>query len=257
MGKANYDVPAVRTAIRLLEVLGTSRHPLGVSDIARAIDSNKNMTYRLLSTLQDEGWITAEEPGPRYRMTLVPFQVTSQPLATLDLRTAAAGPMLELWEELGESLYLGILDNDSVLYLEHLDSRQNLRIAGRVGGRYPLHCTGPGKMLLAHAGEKHIKRIAKSGLEAFTEGTITTAAALETELATIRKRGWSVDREEYGRGLLCFAAPIRDYSGTVIGTLGTSVTTLSHTVEDLVNEIGPKVLTTARAISTNMGWSKC
>lgn len=253
MTKASYDVPAVRHAIRLLEVLGGSRHPLGVSEIARAIDSNKNMTYRLLSTLQDEGWVAAEEPGPGYRMTLVPFQVASRPLANMDLRTAAQPPMRELGEELGESTYLGILDDDAVLYIEHLDSRQDVRIAGRIGGRYPLHCTAPGKVLLAHAGEKHLAKIAEAGLERFTDNTLCDPAALAADLVAVRERGWALDNEEYGRGLLCFAAPIADHSHDVIGTVGISVTTLSHTLEELSNELGPKIIAAAHAISRRMG----
>jgi len=253
MTKASYDVPAVRHAIRLLEVLGDSRHPLGVSEIARAIGSNKNMTYRLLSTLQDEGWVAAEEPGPGYRMTLVPFQMASRPLANMDLRSAAQPPMRELWEELGESTYLGILDDDAVLYIEHLDSRQNIRIAGRVGGRYPLHCTAPGKVLLAHAGEKYSAKIAAAGLERFTDNTLCAPAALAADLARVRERGWALDNEEYGRGLLCLAAPIADHSQEVVGTVGISVTMLSHTVAELVDELGPKILSTAHAISRRIG----
>jgi DNA-binding IclR family transcriptional regulator len=253
MAKPSYDVPAVRHAIRLLEVLGDSRQPLGVSEITRAIGSNKNMIYRLLSTLQDEGWVAAEEPGPVYRMTLVPFEVASRPLATMDLRTAAQPPMRELWEELGESTYLGILDDDAVLYIEHLDSRRNVRIAGRVGGRYPLHCTAPGKLLLAHAGTKQRARTIANGLQCFTENTLCDPDELAADLETIHQRGWALDNEEYGRGLLCFAAPIRDHSNDVVGAVGISVTTIAHTVQGLTDELGPKIIATANAISRRMG----
>jgi len=78
-------------------------------------------------------------------------------------------------------------------------------------------------------------------------------SALEADLAVIRERGWALDNEEYGRGLLCLAAAIRDHSGTVVGTVGISVTVLSHTLEDLVHGIGPRVIAATQAISRSMG----
>ena len=255
MSKPNYDVPAVRKAIRLFEVLSAARNPMGLSEIARAIDANKNMTFRLLTTLQDEGWVGAVQPGPQYRMTLAPFEVASRTVGQMTLKTAAAGPMRELWDEIGESLYLGILHEDTVLYIEHLDSRQDVRIAGAIGGRYPLHCAAAGKVLLAQAGDGLLNKLVAAGLERFTENTRCDPDDLRAELASVRERGWALDNEEYGRGILCFAAPISDHAGKVVGSVGTSVTTLAYTKERLVDELGPKVLTTARLISQNMGSS--
>ena len=63
MAKASYDVPAVRKAIRLLEVLCDSPRAMGVSELAQKLDLNKNMVFRLLRTLCEEGWVTQEE-GP-------------------------------------------------------------------------------------------------------------------------------------------------------------------------------------------------
>ncbi|OGV64654.1 MAG: hypothetical protein A3K19_29980 [Lentisphaerae bacterium RIFOXYB12_FULL_65_16] len=251
--KATYDVPAVRTAVRLLEVLGAAPRPLGVSDLAREVGTNKNMTYRLLATLQRQGWVAAEEPGPKYRMTLVPFKIASQPVRRMDVRDAALAPMHELHDDLGESLYLGILDDDAVLYIEHLDSRQNVRIAGRIGGRYPLHCSAPGKVLLAFADNGLFDRLAAKGFEPFTDATLCDPDLLRRELQTIREHGWALDNEEFGRGLLCFAAPLRDHSGAVVGAIGTSVTTISHTVFDLTQDIGPRVLAVAAAVSQCLG----
>jgi len=253
MGKPNYDVPAVRKAIRLFEVLSDARRPMGLSEIARAIDANKNMTFRLLTTLQDEGWVAAVQPGPQYRLTLAPFEVGSRAVGQMTLKTAAAGPMRELWDEIGESLYLGILYEDTVLYIEHLDSRQDVRIAGTIGGRYPLHCAAPGKVLLAYAGDDLFTRLTETGLERFTENTLCDPDELRTDLAAVRKRGWALDNEEYGRGILCFAAPVFDHADTVVGAVGTSVTTLAYTAERLVDELGPRILTTAELTSRNLG----
>ena len=251
--KPKYDAPAVRSALRILEVLCSAGEPLGVSEISRAIHENKSMTYRLLATLRDEGWVAAEEPGPRYRVTLVPFQVVSQAIRGLDIRTAAAGPLRALWDELGESVYLAVRHEDMALYIEHLDSRQNVRIAGMLGGRYPLHCTAPGKVLLAHAGPAFFEQLVTKGLERLTENTLTSPDALEEDLASVRRCGWALDNEEFGRGILCFAVPIFDHTGNVVAAIGTSVSTVAQSKQTLIDLLGPRIIAAGLATSQRLG----
>jgi len=251
--KPKYDAPAVRAAVRILEVLCAAGEPLGVSEISRAIDQNKSLTYRLLSTLRDEGWVAAEEPGPRYRVTLAPFKVFSQAVRGMDIRTAAAGPLRALWDEWGESVYVAVLHEDASLYIDHIDSRQSVRIAGMLGGSYPLHCTAPGKVLLAHGGAALFQRVCKRGLTRATENTLTAPKTLERDLLEIRRQGWAADNEEFGRGILCFAASVFDHHGACVAAMGTSVTTIGRTIDDVIHQIGPSVLHAAQEASRLLG----
>ncbi len=252
MAKASYDAPAVRHATRLFALLCHSPVGLGVSEIAQQLGINKNLAFRLLTTLREEGWISADEPGPKYRPTLHPFALASQPVQRLTVRTAAAEPLRQLWTKHGESTYLGIRYEDTVLYLEHFDCTKSVRIAGMVGGRYPLHCTAPGKALLAFATERI--SLSNMHLEKFTANTLTAPADLERELEAIRQRGYALDNEEFGRGLLCLAAPIFDHEGQVFASLGCSVTTITYTLEKLATQLGPDILAAAREASHRLGF---
>ncbi len=255
MAQTSYDVPAVRKAIRLIELLCESEHPLGVSEIGHRLDLNKNMVFRLLRTLQEEGWIIQENGGaPKYRMSLRPFHHASKPVSRTNLRVAANEPIRELWQDTGESTYLGVLDGDRTLFLEHLDATGNIRLSAQVGGRYAMHCAAPGKVLLAHADEALLKKLAKKGFERQTRRTICDLPALQKALDEVIRQGYALDLEEYADGLLCFAAPIHDYKERVIGTVGQSVLTLHYTPERLVEELGPNICDTARKISLAMGY---
>src|SRR5947207_1089945 len=59
-------------------------------------------------------------------------------------------------------------------------------------------------------------------LERRTDKTITSEAALRTDLATVRARGYAVTDEELEPGLIAVAAPIRGYDGAVIAALSVS-----------------------------------
>jgi IclR family acetate operon transcriptional repressor len=247
-----YHVPALHTGLDLIRLLADAAQPLTLSAIAQAIGTNKNMATRLLATLAAEGWVQAEAPGPRYRLTLAPFAVASKAAQRLPLRAVGQEPLRRLWESTGQSVYLGRLEGDQVLYLDHLDGTGAVRVAGRTGGLYPLHCTAPGKALLAWAGPELAARLAAAGLKRFTASTLD-AAGLAAELATIRRVGYALDREEYARGIICAAAPVRDASGQAVGAIGTSVTTLEFDLERLERDLLPPVIATAAEISRRLG----
>lgn len=164
--------------------------------------------------------------------------------------------MEALWQETGESIYLGIRMNQHVLYLEHLDTTGPVKIAGQAGGQYPLHCSAPGKVLLAFAEESVVQELITTGLKRYTEKTLTDAKRLRTELARVHAQGFAVDNEEYGRGLICYAAPIRDSSGKVIGTIGASATTIFYDLAAFTRQVGEKINRTAAEISKRLGYEE-
>ncbi len=251
--KTQYDVPAVSKAIKLLNLLCQSDEALGVSEISRAIDLNKNMVFRLLCTLTAEGWVAQENGEPRYRITLRPFHVTSQPVRRMRLKDVATVPLNKLWRATGESTYLAILDEEHALYLEHLDGTHNVHIAAAVGGRYPLHCAAPGKVLLAYQPEDVFDRLARAGFARMTPNTLCDPDALRAHLAEVRRQGWAPDNEEFGRGILCFAAPIFDHRDTMVGAIGLSVISVNYTIEMVIGTLGPHVLAAAGEISRLLG----
>jgi len=251
---ARYDVPAVRQVLQLLELLCESEQPLGVSQIGQALRMNKSMVFRLLQTLLKGGWVVRNEDRQTYQMGLRPFHYVSKPVGRMNLLVAANGPVRALWQATGESTYLGILDGDKVLYLEHLNATGTVQIAGKVGGRYTLHCSAPGKVLLAHAGEDLLNQLVQRGLERQTRHTICQPVRLRNHLKEVARQGYGVDVEEYAEGCICYAAPIRNYTGNVVAVVGLSVLTLYYTFERMCRELGPKVHEAARAISLALGY---
>ena len=254
--KSNYDVPAANKAIRLIEFLCESPNSLGVSDISKALGINKNMVFRLLHTLEKCDWVIRELEGTKYRIGLRPFHYASKPVSRMNLKTAAAEPLQELWSKTGESTYLGILDEDKVLYLDHLDATRNVKIAGVVGGRYDLHGSAPGKVLMAYADDDVLDNLLSKKLPQLTSHTITDPARLRKHLAQIRKDGFATDFQETADGGLCFAVPIYNYNNKVIGTVGVSVLMLHYTMDEVKEKLGPHIIKAGKKISIAMGYSQ-
>ncbi|HEY3379167.1 MAG TPA: IclR family transcriptional regulator [Armatimonadota bacterium] len=255
MADTSYDVPAVRKAIGLLTLLSQTETPLGVSEVSRALGINKNMAFRLLATLRDEGWVLPVTDEPKYRLSLRPFQVASQSVARMQLGTAAEAPLRALWQDTGESCYLGTLYDDQALFVAHLDGTGAVKIAGRVGGCYPLQCAAAGTVLLAYGGAALFTRVTAHGLQRFTAQTLADPTSLRADLDAITARGWALDNEEHGRGIICAAAPVFDHQSLVIGAVGVSVTTISYTAEDVLAQLVPRVCAASAAISRVLGYA--
>ncbi|MDR2704922.1 MAG: IclR family transcriptional regulator [Planctomycetaceae bacterium] len=249
-----YNVPGFNKGIKLIELLSESNRSLGLTEVSNLLGLNQHMTLRLLQTLVHEGWVIEEEIGPKYRLSLKPFCITSKPLIRNDLLQVATEPIRQMYNKIGESTSLGILDDNRVLYVLHFNGTRPISIIGRVGNRYLLQCAAAGKVLLAHADEALVDRLVTEGLEALTPHSKITREAIMEDRAKTLKQGFALDEEEYAKGLICFAAPIYDYSGQVVAALNVSVLLLHYSMEEFVEKIGSKVLETSQTISVALGY---
>ena len=246
--------PAVEASVKVITFLAECEQEIGISEISRGTGINKNMVFRILNTLENEGWVYCN--GQKYSLTLLLFGLASKPIARLSLNTAATPVLYDLLSKTGESTYLGILKDDKVLYIQHLDGIKDVRVAGRLGGEYDLYCSAPGKVLLAYADDDFIEEYTSRVLEKRTANSITEKSALLKELESIRKNGYAIDKEEFGNGITCVAAPIFDYTGKVVGCVGNSACTINHDSQSIINRLLPHVSKAAKEISMRLGDKK-
>ncbi|HOX32295.1 MAG TPA: IclR family transcriptional regulator C-terminal domain-containing protein [Spirochaetales bacterium] len=214
-------VNAAARAFAILERLADQRS-VGLEELSREVGLAKPTVYRFLLTLQELGY-ARRAPDERWAMTLKSFRVGSRALDHLDLYEAARPVAAELAEALGETIHMGVLEEDSAVYVLKIESRYTIRMHSRVGRRVPLHCTSIGKCLLAFGAPEAAEELVRaSKLVAFTPGTITRREAFLAELGLVRKRGYALDREEHEEGIRCIGAPVLDCDGLAVAALSAS-----------------------------------
>lgn len=255
MSEKTYHVPAVEKAVKIIQALCESNTPLNLTQIAKTAETNNNMAYRILRTLQAQNWVIQEQPGPTYRMSLRPFHYASMPASRTNLMMASSKPINDFWTEYGECCFLGVLDGDRVLYLEALEQVSGpVKVSVNQGGRYVMHTAAPGKVLLAYNQETTEKLLAQ-GLERFTENTICDPTEFKKELAITLERGYALDDEEGARGLICMAVPIFNFENEVVGSFGISVLTANYkNIDEMLRILGDKVKAVGEEISTSLGY---
>lgn len=227
---------------------------MSLAEIAKESGLAKSTAHGLLATLKDFRYVEQTAFDGKYRLGIRLFEVGSVVANSWDVRRVAAPHIEGLVEELGETVHLAVLDEDRVLYIDKRESRRSIRIVSQVGLRLHAHCSGVGKVLLAHLPADELRRIVAScGLPRYTKNTITDPARLDEELALVRRRGYAVDNEEIMDGLRCVAAPIRDHTGKVCAAISVSgpVARLAQERFELAVSL---VTQTASAISGALGF---
>jgi DNA-binding IclR family transcriptional regulator len=213
-------VRSVDRAASLLLALGDSAGEAGVTELARRLGLHKSTASRLLATLQRRGLVEQDEETGKYRLGLVVIRLAERAERTLDLRAIAWSELERLARATRETVSLGIVDGDAYLTVAQVDGPNMVAYPDWTGRKTPLHCTASGKVLLAGMAERDVLRIARSGLAAHTERTITTLETLMEELAKVRRRGFATSFSEWIAGTNAIAVPVVDARGRVFASIG-------------------------------------
>ena len=115
----------------------------------------------------------------------------------------------------------------------------------------PCHCTAAGKALLAWRDEWR-EAVLGQPLASFTERTNVGPQSLRRELARTVARGYSVEDREYEPATRGLAAPVFSDTGEAVAALAV-VAPVERLQADRYNEVGAAVMSTAAALSADLG----
>jgi DNA-binding IclR family transcriptional regulator len=210
MGTELSPVKSAERTVHILETLAASPTKLTLSQIQERMGYPRSSLHALIRTLRELKWVESDEAGSAFGVG--PHALLSG-TAYLDRDPAlpfAHEALEDLRAEVGYTVHYARRDDGSVLYLASRDARESKHTVSRVGRKLPAHLTALGQALLAQLTTDEVDKILPPELERFTDQTITSRAALHSELDAVRERGWAVEREQGTRGVACVAAAV-DY----------------------------------------------
>ncbi len=250
---ANNYIAVIERMMRVLETFEGERD-VKLATLAARSKLVKSSVYRILFTLERLGYVEKREDG-RYSITSRLSRLGGQIRRQSDLPALAEPFMLDLVRNFQETINLGVLDGQEVLYIRVLESPHTFRLAAHAGIRSPLHSTALGKSLLATLPEPELlKVLTRYRFDRCTKNTICEAAQFMRELGRVRRRGYAVDNMEDSEGARCLAAPIFDGDGRGIAALSISgPASRVHRARD--PEITGALIAVCRRISQLLGYS--
>lgn len=225
--------PSVTSRVlSILACFDEDHRALSLSEISRGSGLPLSTTHRLLGEL--ESWRAVERRGDSsYVVGRRIWQLGMLANIQRELREIALLPMQDLYEATRENVHLAVRQDTTALYVERIYGKDSVSVVSRVGRPLPLHATGVGKVLLAHA-PRPVLQFCMENLQPVTRYTITEPPRMAKELAAVRSNGYARAIEEMTLGAFAIAVPVHDGSGDVVAALGLVTSTRRRDLEKFI-----------------------
>lgn len=248
------DVPAARTllrGLRLLELIAAGCDG-SVTQLAAAAELDKGTTSRLLSTLREAGYLRRDRVDRRYRLSGKVLRLASAYSDQLDLRGVARPHLALLRDAVEETVHLGVMEDDRIIYIDKLDSSRSIRMVSAIGHTEPAYTTALGRAILSRLPVVERTRLVQGfDLTLRTTRTVASPGDLLKVLEECERRGYTVDDEENQEHVTCVGAAIVDALGAPVAALSCSGP--SYRMAGRIAEIGDLTRQCATAISGELG----
>jgi len=247
------QVQSVDRALTILDIL--ARHgELGVTEIADSLGVHKSTAFRLVSVLEQHRLVEQLSERGKYRLGFGVVRLASATTARMNLAEESRPFCRQLAAEFNETVNVAVLDTDAAVNIAQEQGQATVSVQNWIGKRTPLHATSSGKVLLAWAASPQVLEALADALTRYTPHTITSSAALRTELDRVRGLGWACTEEELEIGLNAVAAPIRGPGGTALAAISISGPSYRLTAPSFPS-IAARLQSCAVEISAQLGYS--
>jgi DNA-binding IclR family transcriptional regulator len=251
--KRNYDITALQRGLRLLHLFSESPRGLTAKQVAIAARLPVSTVHRFLANLVTSGFLNRDGEGVHH-LGIACFSIGQAAAGQLDIRRLSLPYLRELNQQTRETIHLTVRHGLSAVYVEKLDSPEQLRIHSRIGASVPLHCTAVGKVMLAYLSADEQNRILPElDLKRLTPNSVGNLQELKTELFRVRKNGYASDLEEHELHIRCIAAPIWDHTGIVQSSLSLTAPSIRMPVARL-RQLAPLIQAAGLQISAELGY---
>ena len=238
----NPGASGLARGLRVLEVLAgeeaAAAGGLGVVRVAELVSAEKSQASRTLTALAERGFVERDPVTQTYRLGWQAFALAAQ-AGEPRLLVAAPVVLRRLVAELGESAHLSVRHGASVTTVLSESPPSALHAPGRVGVPTPVRTTATGRALVVD--------LSPGELEDLGLGDIAE------RVAAIRAEGHAAVVDEFEPGLAAVAAPVRDFSGSVVAAVNVSGPTFR--LSPRLDKAATSVRAAAAELSGALGFS--
>ena len=223
---------SIEKTIQIVEVMARGKGPMRLQDVAKKCGMPASTVMRMLNTMQVYGYVNQDPCTQHYSLSLRFARLGCLVSEQTNMRDVARPFLAELAQRCQETV---------CLWCE---------------AEMEVECTDVVKLLLLnYSNQKLNEYIAVKGLRALTPHTLVTREALVNSLEMIRSRGYALEDEERELGARCVAAPVRDYSGRIVGGISVSGPTTRMSRARL-EALAPLVMDMAAELSRRLAYEE-
>lgn len=210
----------VRAVERALDILlcFTRDSDLSLTEIAASIGLHKSTVHRLLTTLEDRGFITRNPATEKYRLGIRVWELSTHLPVSENPGTLLLPAMERLRDRLGETVSLYLRDGFERVRIQAVQSNQAIRRVAQIGARLPLTVGASSKVLAAYAPPE----VQQELLEGEDWPPAIGRQRYADQLKEVLHAGYATSFEEREPGAAAVAVPVIGRSGEIAAALSLS-----------------------------------
>jgi len=215
-------IQVLERTVDLLDLLAAEPEPMRAADIAEKLGISPQCVGNLLRTLYHRGMVS-QDSERRYRLGPHCFYLGFFADNWRTLRESSRPLVRELRDKSGDTVFLGVIENDKLFCLSLLRNEDKFFTFPPQFWTEQLHSTACGQLLMALlTKEERRKMMKRIGRRRITEKTITDPEALEARCEEIAEAGFAEVLEESVRDIWSLAVPVIAPNGKILAALSLS-----------------------------------
>jgi DNA-binding IclR family transcriptional regulator len=243
-------VGSLAKGLRLLRAFDEAHTELSLTELAQRSDLDKSATQRLANTLHIEGMLEKDPDTRRFRPSHAWLQMAYAYYWSDPLVGQAMPKLIDLSQDLGETVNLTELSGDHIVYVSRLPCKRTYFAATVIGRRLPALSTSAGRAMLATFPEPDRNAAVESWpIKRFTPSTTTDRDKIRGSIARAARDGFAISTGQMILNEIGVATPIIGHDGRAYAAVQCSVSAHTWTRETIIRDILPKLQDTANAIS--------
>lgn len=242
---------SIGKALELMEMIADSSAPHKLGALVDQIGLSQAKTSRMLSLLMEKGYIEHDKTCGSYLPGISSIRLSQKTLDNQNVLKVAKPFMESLEKAHDEAVYVVFMKDTDVVFMDMVDSGQQVKAAPVIGQRFPFFSNAAGKVIMALEPRDYLHKYLK---KAFRKAPPEELERFEQELSDIRASRVAVDVGGLGDGITTIAVAITDYAGKVLGALALMGPSFRLLTERLEQEIIPSLLGNAQQLSEKFGY---
>ena len=206
-------IKALQKGLHILRKFAYEKENWGPRELGKSLGISKSSALRVLQTLTDENFLSAEKANGRYRIGPELWRMGAVLNRKINLVTISEPILRKYVSEINETMYLFTYSKKQLTFDMTVECSHPLRYHLKIGVPYDIQKGAAGKVILAGlASEK-----ADTVFAELKKDREINVDELRQQIRTVRAKGYSFTVGERVKGIVGFAAPIHGPNDIFLG----------------------------------------
>lgn len=248
-------IQSIRKAASILEFMKDHNKEYSIAEISESIEFPPSTTHRILNTLINCGYVAKDERTHLYKLGPGLIALGIAAVSNINIQSESAPILKHLSEKTQEDSFLIVKSGNNGVIIGKSDGPHPLKIVENFGIEIPLHKGAIRKVILAYQPKEFLDNYLQRDLAPYLENTKVDKEKLVKDLKKIRDTGISLSISEYIENAVGIGAPIFDYKGEFVASMGI-VAPLSRAEDTGLEFIENSIRESADQLSKKLGYMK-